>query len=473
MIRLRITQLALLALSLLGGAQAHAIMNMQPPFPCGTSYTVTQGHNTGSHTSNGSWAWDFGLPVGAMVTAAAPGTVIRARGDSTRGGCDSAYANDANYVVVDHGDGTAALYLHLQNVAVSVGQQVTTGQELGRVGLTGWVCGAHLHFQVQSVCNSWWCPSQPSTFAGYGDPGLGARLEGYCGGPTCPEGTWPIWTCEGDARRRCIDGDVQTEDCPNGCVSMPVGTDDVCNDPPAEDCDRSTSHPEVTLTFSCDGPNAGMTCVSVNEPDDPDSWSDNHLCSDRDVGLAWSHSGPIGGMRCTRVYEDSDDDAAAWSDNHLCLPPNTPFSLRWSVSGPIGGLSCVHWNEPSTLDESWGDNYLCIDTFTPEPESDAGVTDTTPPAQDTTTASNDTSAPTTDTGAPGTQDVASDGSPFDLGGGSPDDAAHGGDNPAEADGGGAASVKDACAVALSGGHGSGGVWVLLAAWLAVAVGRRR
>ncbi|MDP7110816.1 MAG: M23 family metallopeptidase [Myxococcota bacterium] len=96
------------------------------------------------------------MGVGEEVWASAPGVVDRIRMDSTSGGCDAAYANDANYVVVDHGDGSAALYLHLDTNSSSLqqGDPVCAGDVVGRVGLTGWVCGAHLHFQIQDVCNS-------------------------------------------------------------------------------------------------------------------------------------------------------------------------------------------------------------------------------------------------------------------------------------------------------------------------------
>ena len=44
------------------------------------------------------------------------------------------------------------------------------GDIVGRVGLTGWVCGAHLHFQIQNTCDSWWCQSIPAEFVDFGDP---------------------------------------------------------------------------------------------------------------------------------------------------------------------------------------------------------------------------------------------------------------------------------------------------------------
>lgn len=150
------------------------------PWACGETHSVTRAHNVASHTGHGAWAWDFDLGVGTPVHAAAPGRVVRVRQDSTQGGCDrDRYAHAANYVVVDHGDGTHALYLHLQaySVPLEVGDHIDAGDRIGTVGLTGYVCGAHLHFQLQAPCDGWWCPSMPATFTDYGDPGLYEVLE--------------------------------------------------------------------------------------------------------------------------------------------------------------------------------------------------------------------------------------------------------------------------------------------------------
>jgi MYXO-CTERM domain-containing protein len=159
---------------------AAATPPLYTPFPCGTTYTVSQGHNTGSHTDYGSWAWDIGIGVGDDVAAPADGVIRSIRMDSTSFGCSSAYANDANYVVVDFMDGTEALFLHLQagSSSLQVGDPVKQGDVVGKVGESGWICGAHLHFQIQQTCMSdWWCPSIPSSFVDYGDPGYGTVLE--------------------------------------------------------------------------------------------------------------------------------------------------------------------------------------------------------------------------------------------------------------------------------------------------------
>lgn len=166
-------------------AIVYATPPLSTPWPCEVSYRITQGHNGGSHTGKGAWAWDIGIPQNAEVTAPADGIVRRVRMDSNRGGCDVSYGNDANHVIIDFGDGTEALLLHLaQNSStLKVGDSVKRGEVVGRVGLTGWVCGAHLHFQIQQTCNSYWCQSIPANFESYGNPVSGTFASDNC--PSC------------------------------------------------------------------------------------------------------------------------------------------------------------------------------------------------------------------------------------------------------------------------------------------------
>lgn len=124
--------------------------------------------------------------------------------------------------------------------------------------------------------------------------------------------------------------------------------------PPPPSCD----HTAAGLTFSCDGVEAGQVCVSLNEPEDPDGWSDNHLCSATDIGFVFSTDGPREGMRCTNVTEPDDVHAEAWSNDYACVPESSTLDVTWSSSGVVAGWDCVRWGE--TSDPMWSDDYLCV-----------------------------------------------------------------------------------------------------------------
>lgn len=82
-----------------------------------------------------------GHSTGALVVAAASGTVVTA-------GYHSSYGY---HVVINHGNGLSTLYAHMLkgSLKVSVGQRVSAGQALGNIGSTGNVTGPHLHFEVR------------------------------------------------------------------------------------------------------------------------------------------------------------------------------------------------------------------------------------------------------------------------------------------------------------------------------------
>ena len=154
------------------GAAEGGFLNLLPWTP-GVAFPVTQGHNVGSHTGYNAWAWDFGLPVGTPLVAAHNGVVRAIRAGRTNGCCSPACGEDANFVIVARGDGTESLYLHLSRVDVAVGDSVVRGDPIGASGETGYVCGAHLHFQMQSTptgSDESYRPSVPDVFHDLGQP---------------------------------------------------------------------------------------------------------------------------------------------------------------------------------------------------------------------------------------------------------------------------------------------------------------
>jgi murein DD-endopeptidase MepM/ murein hydrolase activator NlpD len=81
---------------------------------------------------------DIGGKIGDPIYAAAAGTVITSEASSSRG----------NYIVIQHPNGIQSWYLHLQKSGVAKGEQVTKGQNIGKLGNTGRSTGAHLHFEI-------------------------------------------------------------------------------------------------------------------------------------------------------------------------------------------------------------------------------------------------------------------------------------------------------------------------------------
>lgn len=82
---------------------------------------------------------DIDAPNGSPVRAAADGVVLLAE---ERGGYGLT-------VVVAHGRSLGTVYAHNSSISVAVGQQVSLGDELAKVGSTGLSTGPHIHFETR------------------------------------------------------------------------------------------------------------------------------------------------------------------------------------------------------------------------------------------------------------------------------------------------------------------------------------
>jgi murein DD-endopeptidase MepM/ murein hydrolase activator NlpD len=83
---------------------------------------------------------DLAGAYGTPIYATADGTVIQAGWNSGGYG---------NLVEVDHGRGITTRYGHMSAILVHVGDHVTRGEQVGRMGSTGRSTGNHLHYEVR------------------------------------------------------------------------------------------------------------------------------------------------------------------------------------------------------------------------------------------------------------------------------------------------------------------------------------
>jgi murein DD-endopeptidase MepM/ murein hydrolase activator NlpD len=81
---------------------------------------------------------DFFAEQGTPIFAPADGIVVQTAYLDVRG----------NFTIIDHGWGVYSGFWHQSEVLVAVGDRVTTGQNIGKIGSTGLSTAAHLHWEL-------------------------------------------------------------------------------------------------------------------------------------------------------------------------------------------------------------------------------------------------------------------------------------------------------------------------------------
>ncbi len=109
------------------------------------NYVGTLGTGPTTLNYDGHPGYDYRVPIGTTVFAAASGTVIVAHNVN-----DDA---SGKWVRILHGNGYLIQYLHLNDIDVSVGENVNVGDSIGHSGNTGGVA-PHLHFEVKEIVGS-------------------------------------------------------------------------------------------------------------------------------------------------------------------------------------------------------------------------------------------------------------------------------------------------------------------------------
>ena len=87
---------------------------------------------------------DLAASLNTPIIAAAAGKVIVST-DLLEGS-----KNYGTVIIIDHGNGLQSLYSHLNSRSVFLGDTVTEGQLIGKVGETGRATGPHVHLEIIS-----------------------------------------------------------------------------------------------------------------------------------------------------------------------------------------------------------------------------------------------------------------------------------------------------------------------------------
>jgi murein DD-endopeptidase MepM/ murein hydrolase activator NlpD len=91
---------------------------------------------------------DIAASTGTPILAPSAGTVIEL-GD---------FFFSGNLVYIDHGQGLISMFAHLSEIDVTLGERISKGQVIGKVGATGRVTGPHLHWSL-GLNGSWIDPA--------------------------------------------------------------------------------------------------------------------------------------------------------------------------------------------------------------------------------------------------------------------------------------------------------------------------
>lgn len=112
-------------------------------WPVPNNYRISSEYNPRDNPISGKAEFHQGIDIpagyGKPVVAAADGRVITA-------GWVNGFGNT---IMIDHGSGIVSLYGHNSSVTVSTGDWVNKGDQVAKIGSTGYSTGNHCHFEIR------------------------------------------------------------------------------------------------------------------------------------------------------------------------------------------------------------------------------------------------------------------------------------------------------------------------------------
>ncbi|MBQ6815922.1 MAG: M23 family metallopeptidase [Clostridia bacterium] len=133
-------QLKIIPVSVSANTAAHSYNNsLITPL---INYTLTSGYGYRKNPFGSNLEFHKGVDLatnkGDIIISAASGKVITSQFSNSYG----------NYMVIEHYGGLKTLYAHCDVLLKNVGDVVTQGEIIAKVGSTGLSTGPHLHFEI-------------------------------------------------------------------------------------------------------------------------------------------------------------------------------------------------------------------------------------------------------------------------------------------------------------------------------------
>ncbi|MBL7828441.1 MAG: peptidoglycan DD-metalloendopeptidase family protein [Saprospiraceae bacterium] len=312
-----------------------------------TTAGMTSDYNCGARTYDGHRGTDIATtPFGfykldssqVEVIAAAPGVII----DKNDGQFDrNCGVNNlpANYVILQHTDGSRTLYWHMKKNSVTskaIGQSVATGEYLGVVGSSGSSSGPHLHFEV-------WAGNNNST-----------RVDPYSG--NCNSLNGSSWWVEQKpyTEPAVIKSSVHTTDIVvPGCPNTETTNESTCFTIPFQGPGLPAGSAKFYIFMRNETPGL-VAQVSILNPDGStfNSWTHNSTNSYNASWRAWTKPLPIiGGIYTFQAVYNGQTSSSTFEIVKPAITANGPTTVCAGTQVSLtasGGTSYVWSNGAST-----------------------------------------------------------------------------------------------------------------------------
>ncbi|MBE9076665.1 M23 family metallopeptidase [Romeria aff. gracilis LEGE 07310] len=128
-----------------------------PGYPLPDEATILTSYGWQPHPSRDEMVFNNGIAFAAL-----PGTEVRAVGDGVV--AFASRQDEAGLVVINHAQGLQTRYANLDDISLTVGQPVTSGNAVGKVGGSDRAGPSFLYFEVRTNSAQGWVARNPGQY---------------------------------------------------------------------------------------------------------------------------------------------------------------------------------------------------------------------------------------------------------------------------------------------------------------------